>query len=133
MFLSHPDPKGIQQKNADPGQSKSNLTSLSLPRCLSWLPRCQALISQQLSREQMANSNSYKVRKFGKKIVCKAGQHAGCSLPIPGPEGKWEGRDQNIRRQSIGDRAGDMPVRGNHLRRQLGVGMPGNESLISVF
>lgn len=121
MFLSHPDPKGIQQKNADPGQSKSNLMSPSLPRCLSWLPCCQTLISQQLSREQMANSNSYTVRKFGKMVVCEAGQHAG---PIPGPEGKREGRDQNIRRRSIGDRAGDVPAHGNHLRRQLGVGMP---------
>ena len=98
--MSYQSLKGIQEKKASPGWSESNHMSPP-PRCLSWLPGGQALISQQPGREQMANSRSCKVRKLVPRLFVGPGSYLATRLlpPHPWAQGKWKGRDQDVRGQ----------------------------------
>ena len=101
--MSYQSLKGIQGKKASPGWSESNHMSPP-PRCLSWLPGGQALISQQPGREQMASSRSCKVRKLVPRLFVGPGSMQGATSPPLGPR---EAEREGPGRKGTGQ---DMPV-----------------------
>ena len=118
--------KGFSE-NGDPGQREKGTTGACLhpdaPPVTLLVMSCG---SRQLSRKQMANSNSYKMRNLTRMLFTGwAGQS---SLPSPRPEGKREASYQNVRRRNRGDLAEDTPSPQRPSKEEALGGVEGDKS-----